>query len=505
MNQDKPFYEQITPTERVILTISLMIGVFMAILDTTIVDIVVPKMIAPLSTDLYGIQWVITSYMTASASAILLVEWIESKVGLKKVFNFGLFLFTFSSFFCGQASSLEWMITFRTLQGIGEALIVVSAEALLFSAYPPQKRGLAMGIYGMGVSFAPALGPTLGGYITEHIDWRWVFYINIPIGIFNLVLSLFFLPEHRGKESFRLNFLSYAFISLSTVSLLVVLSRGQKEGWFSSDFILYLVIITFLSFLFFLTSELASKEPLVDFSIFKIKEFTVAFLVYFLLLGFSMYQVFYLLPLYYEYLKGLTTFQAGLHILPLALAIGISSPIAGVISDKKSPMLPIYIAVFLYLSSSLLILPKFNFFTPAFEASLKLIILGIGMGFFFAPITNLALKNLGEKTTLGVSLMHYVRFVGGSFGTALATNDLNKFAAESFQRIGEMQNFSLAQSFVEENGALLLYQVQQLYSYSYAFEKTFFVAGLWGLLGSIPIFYFSIRNLYVRLNKKTKR
>ena len=488
-------YERLSPFERAFLTISVMLGVFMAILDTTIVDIVVPKMMAPLSTALYGVQWVITSYMTAAATAILLVEWIESKVGLKKVYMFGLFLFTLSSFFCGQAKFLEWMILWRTFQGVGEALIVVSAEALLFSAYPPEKRGLAMGIYGLGVSFAPALGPTLGGYITEHIDWRWIFYINIPVGVLSLTLSYFFLQDEKKPFPFRLNFVSYFFISVSTVSTLIVLSKGQQKGWYSSDFILYLTLIAIFSFLLFLLSELVSKNPLLDFSIFRIREFTVALLVYFLLLGFSMYQVFYLIPLYYEYLKGLTTFQAGIHILPLALAVGLSSPIAGLISDKKSAMLPLYIAVILYLFASLYLMPKFDYFTPAWSVSIKLTILGVGMGFFFAPITNLALKKLGDKTTLGVSLMHYARFVGGSFGTALATNDLNRFMWESFQRSSEIQNHWVVYSFIEEKGQILFYQLQQLYALSNSFQKAFFIAGLWGLLGSLPIIYMFFKKI----------
>lgn len=499
----KPFHETLSPAERALLTFSLMVGVFMAILDTTIVDIVVPKMMAPLSTDLYGVQWVITAYMTSAASAILLVEWLEGLMGLKRVFLLGLFLFTTSSFFCGQAQSLEWMIASRTVQGFGESLIVVSAEALLFSAYAPQKRGLAMGIYGLGVSFAPALGPTLGGWITEHIDWRWIFYINLPIGILNFTLSLFFLKDYKPAHKIRLNIISYLFLTVATVSLLVVLSRGQKEGWFSSDFILYLSLLSLFSFLLFLLSELLSKNRLVEASLFKIRDFVIALWVYCFVLGFSMYQVFYLIPLYFEKLKGYTAFQAGLAILPMALAIGFLSPVAGIISDKKSPKIALYIATFSYLSVIFLLLPRLNYFTPKEKAILYLVAMGVGMGFFFAPITQMALKSLGEKTTLGVSLMHYIRFVGGSFGTALATNDLQRFAAENFQRSTELQNIqwveihmqlwaqelSLFTHQAREKAQALFYQLQSLYALSDAFGSTLFVAGLWALLGSIPVFY----------------
>ncbi|MFN7064941.1 MAG: DHA2 family efflux MFS transporter permease subunit [Aquificaceae bacterium] len=494
----KAFHETLTTSERILLTISLMVGVFMAILDTTIVDIVVPKMMAPLSTDLYGVQWVITAYMTSAASSILLVEWLEGLMGLKRVFLLGLFLFTLASFFCGQAQSLEWMITARTVQGFGESLIIVSAEALLFSAYAPEKRGLAMGIYGLGVSFAPALGPTLGGWITEHIDWRWIFYINLPIGIFNFVLAFFFLKDYKPKQALRLNFFSYLFITLSTVSLLIVLSRGQKEGWFSSDFILNLSLISLFSFLLFLISELVSKNRLLDFSIFKIWEFNLAFWVYCFVLGFSMYQVFYLIPLYFEKLKGYTTFQTGLAILPMALTIGFLSPVAGLISDRKSPKLALYIATITYLLVIFLLLPKLNYFTSRETAILYLVLMGIGMGFFFAPITQMALKSLGEKTTLGVSLMHYIRFVGGSFGTALATNDLQRFTAEYFQRTTEVQNIHWLLPFIEEEVKIWLYQMQNLYAFSDAFGSTLFMAGFWALLGSLPILYLFVKDLYYR-------
>ncbi|HIP43291.1 MAG TPA: DHA2 family efflux MFS transporter permease subunit [Aquifex aeolicus] len=504
----KELHKEITPSQRVFLTVSLLTGVFMAILDTTIVDVIVPKLMAPLSTDLYGVQWVITAYMTSAASGILLVEWLESKIGLKKVFLTGLFLFTVASLFAGNAKSLEWMISARIVQGFGESLIVVSAEAMLFSAYPPEKKGLAMGIYGLGVSFAPALGPTLGGWITQHIDWRWVFYINIPTGIINFVYALFFLPEYKSNHRVKLNFISYIFISLATVSLLIVLSKGQQMGWFSSEFIASLTFLSLISFLLFLLSEILSKNKLLSPSIFRIKEFIIAFLVYFLLLGFSMYQVFYLIPLYFEHLKGIPTFQTGLHILPLALAIGIASPIAGIISDKFSEKLPLYIAVLLYLLSSLYFLPKLEYYTPLWQASYKLIVLGIGLGFFFAPVTNLALRKLGDRTTLGVSLMHYIRFVGGSFGTALATNDLQKYLWTNFERSSEIQNPVIVSEFLnkisemlwisEQKAKALFYGVEYIFALSNSFQKTFFIAGLWGVIGSLPIIYLFIESLMRR-------
>jgi DHA2 family multidrug resistance protein len=501
-----PLYERISLLERGLITFIVMSGAFMAILDTTIVDIIVPKITAPLKTDLYGVQWVITAYMIASATALILSEWLDKVVGLRRIYISGVALFTFSSFLCGQSESLEFMIFARVLQGIGEAMIMATAQTILFSVYPPEKKGIAMGIFGLGVSFAPALGPTLGGYITEYLQWRWVFYINIPFGILTVLLAVFFLPEtslHRTKE--RLNFVSFFFMSVFTISLLVLLSKGQQLGWFMSDTIVYLAASSVFSFLLYILSELLSKKPLIDFSIFKVKEFTIGILVYFLILGFSMYQIFYLLPIYFENLKHLTTFQAGLHILALAVFIALFSPIAGILSDKWGEKKVLYISTVLYLFSSLYILPKLNYYTPSFKAALMTVPLGISMGMFFAPVTTLALRNLGEKTSLGTGLMHYVRFVGGSFGTAIATNELYKNTYQHFEGITSIQNFSYVSYFLEKiktyisfyvtpdilekKAKALLYKLQELHSFSFSFQDTFFIAGIFGLIGAIPVLY----------------
>ena len=517
--QEKPIYERVSNFERGLITFIVMTGAFMAILDTTIVDIVVPKMMGPLQTDLYGIQWVITAYMIASAVMLILSEWLDKVIGLRKVYIGGITIFTLSSYFCGIAQSLDWMIISRITQGIGEALIMATAQTILFSVYPEEKKGLAMGIFGLGVSFAPALGPTLGGYITEFLNWRFVFFINLPVGILTIILAIFYLPETSMiREKARLNFISYFFLSVFTVSLLILLSKGQQLGWFMSDIIFYLAIISVFSLLLYILSELLSKEPLIDFRIFLNKEYLVGFMVFFLLLGFSMYQVFYLLPLYYENLKGLSTFDAGLHILAFAFFIALFSPIAGILSDKWNEKYVLYIATVLYLITSIFIIPKLDYYTPAVKAAMMTIPLGIAMGMFFAPVTTLALRKLGPKTSLGTGLMHYGRFVGGSFGTAIATNDLYKHQWEHFEGINAMQEYNFINQFIEkvkeslitfpENVAelkakTLLYSVEYLHSLNFSFQDTFFIAGLFGLLGALPVIFMFIFDLFGFNSNKT--
>ncbi|PMP63061.1 MAG: MFS transporter [Sulfurihydrogenibium sp.] len=515
MEDTRPIYEKISNLERALITFIVMTGAFMAILDTTIVDIVVPKMMGPLQTDLYGIQWVITAYMIASAVMLILSEWLDKVIGLRKVFISGIVLFTLSSFICGQAQSLDWMITSRIFQGLGEALIMATAQTILFSVYPEEKKGLAMGIFGLGVSFAPALGPTLGGYITEYLNWRWVFFINIPVGVLTTVLAIFYLPETSMiREKAKLNFVSYFFLATFTISLLILLSKGQQLGWFMSDTILYLFIISVLAFLLYILSELLSKEPLIDFRIFLIKEYFVGFSVFFLLLGFSMYQIFYLLPLYYENLKGLPTFEAGIHILAFAIFIAIFSPVAGILSDKWNERYVLYIATVIYLFSAIFILPNLDYYTPQLKAALMTVPLGVSMGMFFAPVTTLALRKLGEKTSLGTGLMHYGRFVGGSFGTAIATNDLYRHQWEHFEGINAMQNYSYVEMFIENlkqylsnlpeglaeaKAKAIFYGVEYLQSLNFSFQNTFFIAGLFGLLGALPVIFLMIYDLTKKL------
>lgn len=483
----------------------------MAILDTSIVDIVVPKMMAPLKTDLYGIQWVITSYMIAAAVALPLLEWISKAIGLRPVYIGGVALFTLASYLCGISTELSQMVIFRSLQGFAEALIMVSAQAILFSIYPPEKRGVAMGIFGLGASFAPAVGPTLGGWLTEHLGWNWVFFINVPVGIFLVSLSLLFLEEvEKERRLLPFNFLSFFFISAGTISTLIVLSKGQQYGWFTSNFIAFLTAIAVISYLFYLLTDLLSKKKLIDLSVFKHLNFSSSFLTFMLVLGFSMYQLFYAIPLYFEHLKGLSTLQTGILILPFALAIGFFSVVAGVLSDKWSAEKTLLLAILIYFSG-LYIISDVDYYTPKDLFAKELIVIGTGMGLFFAPVTVIALRKLEHKTILVISLLDYIRFIGGSFGTAIATNILKGKTNFHYDEISTIQ--SLNQNFILQRvyeiaeyfkassitfkeslikAGFSIGTLQYKLSYSYAFQDLFIWAAIFSLLGIIPVIIYTI-------------
>ncbi|WP_456322899.1 DHA2 family efflux MFS transporter permease subunit [Hydrogenimonas sp.] len=501
----------ITPKERAIFSIIVMAGAFMAILDTTVVDVIVPKLTGPLATDMYGVQWIITSYMVAAAIALLITEWLIKRFGAKTIFVSGVALFTVASFLCGISDSLEEIIIFRVIQGVGEALIMVTSHIMIFSYFPPEKQGLAMGIFGLGVSFAPALGPTIGGYLTEYYNWRMVFFINVPVGLLLVVSGLIYLPKERFFENLRFNFVSFILLSFATIALLVMLSRGQQLGWFNSIEIGALLFCTLIGFSLYALSEIHSKNRLIDFSLFKNPAFANGMMIYFFILGFSMYQYFYLLPVYYEHIKMLPTLDAGIAVFAFAIFIGLFSPLAGIVSDIIGAKKTVAIAAFFYVTTSILLLPTLNYYTPLHQAMLLTIPFGIGMGLFFAPVTVMVLQNApGHKGELAIVLMDYFRFVGGSFGTALATNNMEYFKNLHFLRMEELQNIEYIDYFLhkmQESLGVSMDQVKAVFgnyesfmSYNYGFYNTFMHAGYWGILGSLFVVL-----LFVKIPLKSKK
>ncbi len=499
----------ITPKERAIFSIIVMTGAFMAILDTTVVDVIVPKLTGPLATDMYGVQWIITSYMVAAAIALLITEWLIKNFGAKAVFLAGVALFTAASLACGLSTNLDEIIIFRVIQGVGEALIMVTSHIMIFSYFPPDKQGLAMGIFGLGVSFAPALGPTIGGYLTEYYNWRMVFFINVPVGLLLVISGLIYLPKESFFTKLRFNFVSFFLLSFATVSLLIMLSKGQQYGWFNSSLIGLLLVFSVVGFLLYILSELWSKDKLIDFSLFKNPLFANGIMIYFFILGFSMYQYFYLLPVYYEHIKLLPTLDAGIAVFAFALFIGIFSPLAGILADKIGAKNTVAIATFFYVTTSFALLPQLNYYTPLSQAMLLTIPFGIGMGLFFAPVTVMVLQSApGHKGELAIVLMDYFRFVGGSFGTALATNNMEYFKNMHFLRMEELQNPDFIRHYLQtlqefsgmtqEKVMAVFQQYETFMSANYGFYNTFVHAGYWGILGSLFVVLLFVKNPFAR-------
>ncbi|MEO1927641.1 MAG: DHA2 family efflux MFS transporter permease subunit [Nautiliaceae bacterium] len=481
--------------ELFIYVLLVTVGAFMAVLDTTVVDIIVPRLKGPLSTDMYGVQWVITAYMIAAAVGLLVIEWLIKHYGNKMIYVIGVGAFTLASFGCGISDSLVEIIIYRIIQGFAEALIMVTSHAMIFSFFPPEKRGVAMGVFGLGVAFAPAVGPTVGGYLTEWFSWRAVFFVNVPIGLVLVVFSALMLPDNSKREPYPLNIISVIFLSIFTIALLILLSKGQQCGWFNSPFIVFLAFVSWFGLLFFVLSEMLSRHKLFDYSLFKNPYYSIGILVYFILLGFSMYQYFYLIPIYYEHLKGLSSIQSGLGVLGFGIWIGIFSMVAGALSDKLSPVPVLVTAALIYLYSAFFLFPTLNYYTPFYEAVIKTMPFGVAMGLFFAPITVLVMNNANGKIEQAITTMDYVRFIGGSFGTAIATNNLVFYKNKEFDGMVTLQNYELLDEFLENLkqtfgivAKILFRNVEELMSFNYGFKYVWLNAAFWGAVGSIFIF-----------------
>lgn len=395
-------------------------GIFIALLDTTIVDIVLPKMMSELETDLYGVQWVIIAYFLGAAVSMTVVGWLAEAFGHRNTYALGVALFALTSALCGLAANLELMLTARFVQGIAEGMMLPVGALILTDAFPPEQRGLALGVYGLGASFAPAIGPSLGGFITEHLTWRWVFWVNVPIGIADALLAYLLLANVRSEKIRKLDLVGLTLLSVSLGSFIVFISKGQEKGWLDSDFILYSFLIFCATFLGFVVWELFAPEPLLPRQLF-VNSGVVLSLLAMAFVSMAAYGVFLMLPVYLQKLKGLTTLQAGLIMLPGSLAAASTTMLSGLLSDKLRPK---WVAAFFLLCMFVTTWQfRTGFFVPRSATVWDNFWWGLAMGGVFTPLFLLLLACVPKEEFSDASMvMNVVRLVMGSVGTALATN-----------------------------------------------------------------------------------
>ncbi len=458
------------------------LGVFMVVLGTTSVNVAMPRMIAPLHTDLFGIEWVSISYLISTAITMLAFNTISSIHGFKRVYIVGLIFYTLGSVLAGQAYSLLEMIIFRSAQGIGEGLVIPAGQAIIQMSFPKEERGKAMGIYALGMSFAPGLGPTIGGYLVEYISWRSIFYINVPISVLLLTLGVSFLPSYHIKsQKTMFNLWSFMALSCFSVSSIILLSKGEKWGWFSNIKSIYFLTISVLSFLIFLLLETLSENKLVGLEIFKNLEFTLAVSVFVLVQGLTFFQTVYTIPIYFERVRDLGTFETGLHIFPYAIGIGVFSLIGGKMADRINPAILIFFSEAILMITLFFFLSNIDYYTPRYEITLYMLFVGSGMGLFFAPILKIAFNSVKQELMgLSTAIYGYMRLIGASLGTSIATNIITSYTAKNFDYINDSRTFNnMGFRFFEEklNSNLIakavLYKFQMLISEAYAITEVF--------------------------------
>src|SRR6266704_666998 len=413
-----------------IIALAVTLATFMEVLDTSIANVALPHIAGSLSAGTDESTWVLTSYLVSNAIVLPLSGWISSIIGRKRFYMSCVALFTVSSLLCGLAPNLAMLIFFRVLQGAGGGGLQPSEQAILADTFPPAKRGMAFAVYGIAVVMAPAIGPTLGGWITDNYTWRWIFFVNIPVGIISLLLTSRLIqdPPHlrrRKLSEMKIDYVGLGFVALGLGTLQIILDKGQRDDWFESHFILALSIISAASLLFVIWWEWRQKDPVIDLHLFRERTFAAANFLMFML-GFALLGSTLLLPLFMQTLLGYTAERAGLALMPGGFTIMVAMPIVGFLLSRYSPR---YLMMFglSMLSFSLFHMTTFDLGVDFRTVTMARAFQALGLAFLFVPINTAGYSFLPrEKNNAASGLMNLARNIGGSVGISLVTTMLDR-------------------------------------------------------------------------------
>ena len=409
-------------------TVALIVtmATFMEVLDTAIANVSLKHIAGSLSVSPDEATWVLTSYLVSNAVVLPISGWVATRVGRKRFYLTCVFLFTASSFLCGLAPNLGLLIFFRVLQGIGGGGLGPSEQAILADTFPPAKRGMAFAVYGMAVVMAPAVGPTLGGFITDHYSWRWVFFINVPVGIVSMLLSSRVLvdPPHLVEAKKRvgpIDGIGLGLIAVGLGTLEYVLDKGQEEDWFNSHSIFIFATVAAVSLVSFVLWEWRQEHPVVEVRLFRDRNFAISNLMM-LVLGMALYGSTVLLPLYLQVWMGYSAQDAGMALSPGGFAVILLLPIVGKLLGKVDAR---YLIAFGFLVTSAALLHMAHTLYPGIDfrtAVLMRIFQTSGIAFLFVPINSVVYNGVPPQKNNQVSgIVNLSRNMGGDIGIALVT------------------------------------------------------------------------------------
>lgn len=408
---------------RVIITITAIMCALLEIVDTTIVNVALPDMKGTLGATDSEIGWVITAYAIGNVIIVPMTSWLSVQFGRRNYFAASIILFTICSFLCGNATGIWELVAFRFLQGVGGGALLVTSQTIITESYPPEKRGMAQAIYGLGVIIGPTLGPPLGGYIVQTWSWPNIFYINIPLGIIATLLTLSFVrsPVYGTKSKAKdVDWIGIALLAISIGSLQYVLEKGHDDDWFQDPIITLLSITFVLGLFFFIWRELYFRNPIVELRVLKNGNLRVGTIMSFIM-GFGLYGSTFIIPLYTQNILGWTPLQSGMLMVPAALTTAFMMPLIGQLLQRGAKQQVL-------VAGGLLIFSIFCFWgykiltpdTAKNDFTWMLIMRGIGMGMLFIPITTLSLSTLkGQQIGQGAAFTGMMRQLGGSFGIAI--------------------------------------------------------------------------------------
>lgn len=421
------------PVNPWLIALTVMLATFMEVLDTSVANVSLPHIAGSLSAGVDESTWVLTSYLVSNAVVLPLTGWFSSLFGRKRFFMACVVLFTLSSLLCGLAPSLPLLVIFRVIQGAGGGGLQPISQAILVDSFPREKQGMAMAIYGMGVVVAPTIGPTLGGWITDDFSWRWIFFLNVPIGIISLLMTSVLIEEPLQavrrifRDGVKIDFLGLGLLAVGLGFLQIVLDKGERDDWFGSPFILWSTVAAVGCLLAMVFWELRIDHPVIELRLLKDRNFVISTFMMFVL-GLVLYGTTVLLPILLQTLMGYTAMQSGFVLLPGGTILLLILPLVGWLLGRFEPRWLVVFG-FLVIAFGLIQLSHLDLNVSERTPILDWIVSRAGTAFLFVPINVMAFYFVPkDKTNSATGLINLARNMGGSIGISFVTTMLDRRA-----------------------------------------------------------------------------
>ncbi|MDD2735161.1 MAG: DHA2 family efflux MFS transporter permease subunit [Desulfuromonadaceae bacterium] len=493
-----------------LITITVMLPAIMEIIDTSVANVALPHMQGSLNAGTDEVTWVLTSYLVANAVVLPMTGWLSRVFGRKRFLMTCIVLFTLASLLCGAAPNLATLIFFRILQGAAGGALIPISQAILMETFPPHQRGMAMAIFGVGAMFGPIVGPALGGWITDNMSWRWIFYVNLPIGIIAMIMCAFFIfdPDYLRQKAtaLKIDYWGIFLLVVSMGSLQMVLDKGQQEDWFNSPFIISFSIITIISLVALIRVELTHEHPIINLRLFKNVSFSAGNLIMFVV-GFALYSSITLIPLFLQNLMGYSATDAGMVMAPGGVATLITMPLVGAALAWRDGRKIIFFGLLLG-ATSMFIMQGLNLQGAFWNYTWPRIVLGFGLAMIFVPLTTVTLASISrEEMGNATGMFSLLRNIGGSVGIAIAATLLTRYQQfyqtslvaniNPYNPVWQMRFESLKQALIAKGIAVsqadtkalgMMYGAVRRQAGALAFNRVFFIIGL-AFLIVIPLLF----------------
>jgi MFS transporter, DHA2 family, multidrug resistance protein len=415
-----------------IVAVAVMFATFMEVLDTTVVNVSLPHIAGSLSASVDEASWALTSYLVANAIILPMTGWLANYFGRKRTLLAAVFGFTAASFLCGLAPTLPTLIFFRIVQGATGGALQPLSQAVMLEAFPPRDRGKAMAFWGLGIVVAPMLGPVLGGWLTDNYSWRWVFYINLPVGLASVIMTRMFIfdpPYIKRSTSASIDYWGIGMLAVGVGALQVVLDKGQEEDWFESNWMIGLAVVAVACILLFIIHEMRTRDPVVHLRVFRDRTYAAGVFLM-TVLGFVLYGSMLLLPIFLQTLLGYPALDAGVAMAPRGLGSFLMMPMVGTVLGRFDPRKVLAVGL-VGASWSLFSLSKLNLNAGYWDIFWPQFLQGACLALLFVPLTTATMDPIPkEEMGNATSMFNLMRNLGGSIGIACGTTFL--FRAQQF-------------------------------------------------------------------------